>query len=211
MRHASPAIIVRPPTSQLERPVDDSNGDAGPVQSHGWSRRKFLLASASMALLAACRRSDEPAASTQPSANQTPRRDAAAAGSTAADTEFLALSVALTGKTDLDPSVAGRIRAALASLDPATTAALPALKRVAAATADSPATIVVSPGVRDAALAIIAAWYTGTVGKGTAAVTVAYRDALMQRPVADGLFPATYALSGPAWWVAAPPAAIALR
>lgn len=163
-----------------------------------------------MALLAACRRSDEPAASTQQSANQTPRRDAAAAGSAAADTEFLALSVALTGKADLDPSVAGRIRAALASLDPATTAALPALKRVAA-TADSPATIVASPGVRDAALAIIAAWYTGTVGKGTAVVTVAYRDALMQRPVADGLFPATYALAGPAWWVAAPPAAIALR
>lgn len=163
-----------------------------------------------MALLAACRRSDEPAADTQPSANPSPRHDAAAAGNTAADTEFLALSVALTGKADLDPSVAGRIRAALASLDPATTAALPELKRVAA-NADSPAKIVASPGVRDAALAIIAAWYTGTVGKGTAAVTVAYRDALMQRPVDDGLFPATYALGGPAWWVAAPPAAIALR
>lgn len=190
--------------------MDDSNGDAGPVQFHGWSRRKFLLASASIALLTACRRSDVAAAGTQPSANDSSTPDATAAGLTAADAEFLQLSIALTGKQDLHPLVASRMRAALAELDPVTTAALPDLKRIAI-TADSPEQVVAAPTVRDAALTIIAAWYTGTVGKGTAAVTVSYRDALMQRPVADGLFPATYAMGGPGWWVAAPPAAVAAR
>lgn len=163
-----------------------------------------------MALLVACRRSDEPAAGTQPSANELSSRAAAAADVTTADAAFLQLSMALTGKRDLDPFVAGRIRVALAALDPATTAKLPELQRLASS-ADAPAGIVAVPGVKDAALSIIAAWYTGTVGKGTRAVTVAYRDALMQRPVDDGLFPATYAMGGPAWWVAAPPAALAAR
>jgi hypothetical protein len=61
---------------------------------------------------------------------------------------------------------------------------------------------------RPTALANITAWYTGSVGKGPQAITVSYRDALMQRPVDDGLFPPTYAQGGPAWWTAEPPAAV---
>jgi hypothetical protein len=60
-------------------------------------------------------------------------------------------------------------------------------------------------GLRPAALALVAAWYTGTLGKGTHALTVSYRDALMQRPVADALTPPTYVGGGPAWWSAPPP------
>jgi len=162
-----------------------------------------------MALFAACRRSDTSAAGTQPGSNQKP--DAApSAADAAADASFLAVSSALTGKHDLDPYVSGRIRAAMAVHEPATTATLDALQRLAG-TVDSPEQFIAIPAVRDAALAIVAAWYTGTVGKGTEAVTVAYRDALMQRPVADGIFPATYAKGGPAWWVAAPPPAVAAR
>lgn len=189
--------------------VDDSNGDAGSEQPHAWSRRRFLLASASMALFAACRRSDTAAVGTQPSANQQADSGPSDADA-AADARFLALSSALTGKHDLDPYVSGRIRAAMAVHEPAGTSTLDALQRLAG-TVDSPEEFIAIPAVRDAALVIVAAWYTGTVGKGTDAVTVAYRDALMQHPVADGIFPATYAKGGPAWWVAAPPPAVAAR
>lgn len=189
--------------------MQDSNGDAGPGQFPVWSRRKFLLASASVALLAACRRSDTPADRTQPDRKHASPAAAALPSDPAADAEFLQLSIALTGKPDLDPFVAARIRAALAALEPATLAQLPALKQLASSV-DSPARILAAAGTdsRAAALSIVAAWYTGTVGKGTSAVTVAYRDALMQRPVADGLYPQTYAMGGPGWWVAAPPPAI---
>jgi len=162
-----------------------------------------------MALFAACRRSDTSAAGTPPGSPH--ETDGASSGDeAAADATFLALSRALTGKHDLDPYVAGRIRAAMAIHEPATTATLDALQRLAG-TVDTPDQFIAIPAVRDAALSIVAAWYTGTVGKGTEAVTVAYRDALMQRPVADGIFPATYAKGGPAWWVAAPPPAVAAR
>lgn len=62
-------------------------------------------------------------------------------------------------------------------------------------------------GLRETLLAIVAAWYTGTVGHGTGAQLVAYKEALMYRPCADGLVVPTYCSDGPAWWTAPPPAA----
>lgn len=191
------------PLPSWNQSVDNSNGQAGALQRPSFSRRSFLMASASMALLAACRRSDSSAAATQPTFNAAPHRYSAEQDA------FLQLSAALVGKQDLDPQVSSRIFDALAQQQPAAVAALPELTRLAKTHGSPQAILAASTGpARDAMLAITAAWYTGTVGKGTAAVTAAYRDALMQRPVADGLFPQTYALGGPGWWVATPPPAV---
>ncbi|AIF48282.1 hypothetical protein HY57_14020 [Dyella japonica A8] len=111
----------------------------------------------------------------------------------------------LTGKTDLEPLMAARMAEAFKTADPSTYAHVAELSQLATHVTEPSALVEAAGPAKAAALAIIAAWYTGTVGKGSQAVTVAYRDALMQRPVADALSPPTYALGGPAWWVAPTP------
>ena len=122
---------------------------------------------------------------------------------------FLRLSTLLTGFPDVDSGLATRLRAALLDLVPATWQALARLLPIALHAPDD-ATLMLTArdaGLGDAALALVAAWYTGTVGSGAHTEVVAYADALMYRTVADGLAPPTYALGGPAWWTAAPPPA----
>ena len=138
-----------------------------------------------------------------------PRPDGlgAATPQAASDPEFLRLSQTLTGHADLDPVTAGRLSAAFAQVAPDQHAhfkQLEALTKPGMAPADALAAAT-AVGLGPTVLAIVAAWYTGTAGSGTRAITVAYRDALMQRPVADALDPPTYAMGGPGWWVAAPP------
>ncbi len=171
-------------------------------QGHGLTRRRFLLAVGSASLLAACQ-------GKVPVAGVDTARDAAPA--TQANAGFLQLSQALTDKHDLDPATADRIEKAFATLQPDLHAQFPALIALAGQASGAHALLAAAGDATPAALAIITAWYTGTVGKGVHAVTVSYRDALMQRPVDDGLFPATYAQGGPAWWTAAPPAPIRAR
>ena len=66
-----------------------------------------------------------------------------------------------------------------------------------------------APALRELALAIVAAWYTGTVAgnpaNGTKSIVVAYAEALMYRTVADGQVVPTYCNYGPLWWLKAPP------
>lgn len=161
----------------------------------GLTRRTFLLAVGSASLLAAC-------------SGKVPAPAASVAPAKQADGRFLQLSQALTGKTDLDPATAGRIEAAFAKLHPEMHARFPALAAKAQQAQGPEALLQAAGDARPTALAIITAWYTGSVGKGPQAITVSYRDALMQRPVDDGLFPPTYAQGGPAWWTAEPPAAV---
>lgn len=161
----------------------------------GLTRRGFLVAVGSVSLLAACRAKAPP---TTPTAALPAKPDAS----------FLLLSQALTGKRDLDPATAARIETAFATLQPELHAQFPALNALVGQGSDAQAMLAAAGDAKPAALAIITAWYTGTVGKGIHAVTVSYRDALMQRPVDDGLSPATYAHGGPAWWTAAPPAPV---
>jgi hypothetical protein len=121
---------------------------------------------------------------------------------------FLKLSKALTGYADLDPLTAARIASAFATLSPDLSPKFPKLEGLVGDADVSPESLLASAsaaGLKDVALALVAAWYTGTIGSGVKAVTVSYRDALMQRPVADGLAPPTYVLGGPGWWAAAPP------
>jgi len=62
-------------------------------------------------------------------------------------------------------------------------------------------------GLGDVLTSIVTAWYTGTVGHGTDSILISYKDALMYRPVSDGLIVPTYCGNGPLWFTAAPPAA----
>jgi hypothetical protein len=122
---------------------------------------------------------------------------------------FLLLSKLLTGFPDVNPELAIRLREALVNVGAATSQAVGRLIPIGLHSADD-STLMMSArdaGLDEAAFAVVAAWYTGTVGSGAHAEVVAYADALMYRTVADGLAPPTYALGGPAWWVAPPPPA----
>jgi len=187
----------------METSVDNSTGEPIHTSSPSCSRRRFLLGSVSAVVLAACQRRDRSTTVDPSSAGSAPR------AYSDKEVQFLALSTALTGKPDLDPFVSRRILAALTEQEPQTVVAIPALVAVTKAHHDPAAILAAADVARPAALSIVRCWYTGTVGKGVSAVTVAYRDALMQRPVADGLFPQTYAKGGPGWWVATPPSAVA--
>lgn len=161
----------------------------------GVPRRLMLLGSVSALFLAACNRT------TPSSAGALPLQAEAPSG------EFLRLSKVLTGHADLDAITAQRLLQAFELAAPAVHAkidALAALMHDGLSASDALATATTQE-LRAAALAIVAAWYTGTAGQGTHAVTVSYREALMQLPTADALAPPTYALGGPAWWIAPPP------
>ena len=155
------------------------------------SRRTFLLGTGSAVLWMACGK----LVAAGPTSSLLPHDDPA----------FLRLSQALTGKMDLDPITAARMADAFGKLYPQMAAQLAGLAKLAVHATDPASLIGMSGAAKPTALAIIAAWYTGTVGRGTQAVTLAYRDALMQRPVDDALWPPTYARGGPGWWTAPPP------
>jgi len=125
------------------------------------------------------------------------------------DAGFLKLSQAITGHADLSAVTATRMFAAMRKADPNLAARMSALARLARADLDAQALLdaASAAGLRDTALAVVAAWYTGTVGKGANAVVVSYVDALMYRPASDGLTVPTYCSRGPLWWTAPPPAA----
>ena len=125
--------------------------------------------------------------------------------------DFLALSRAMTGHGDLDAVTASRIHAAMTANDLGFSDRARQLAGLAATHADPTALLAAADGVglRDTMLAIVSAWYTGTVGTGSKAVVVAYADALMYWPVKDGLIVPTYCSNGPLWWTRpAPPAGI---
>ena len=125
------------------------------------------------------------------------------------DAAFLRLSRTVTGHTDLNPVTAGRMLAALSAQSAdfvgqaqslaglLTEGMTPEALQAAARTAGLDATM----------KAILTGWYTGTIGHGQSAVMLAYAEALMYRPAADGLVIPTYCSDGPAWWVAPPPPA----
>ena len=107
---------------------------------------------------------------------------------------FYTLSQAITGHQDLRAETAARIEQAMRLNVPGFATHLPQLgalvktgqpaKDLLAAATDA------NPALRELALAIVAAWYTGTVAgdaaRGTKSIVVAYAEALMYRTVADG-------------------------
>jgi hypothetical protein len=126
------------------------------------------------------------------------------------DVDFLALSRAVTGHQDLNAMTALRIWAAMMKADSGFAIRAKHLAELATNSSD-PGTLLAaaeSAGMKDMMLAIVSAWYTGTVSAGSqAAVVVSYADALMYRPVKDGLTVPTYCSNGPLWWTRPTPAA----
>jgi hypothetical protein len=158
------------------------------------SRRAFAAGLAVTAFLAGCSKPSE-----------MPKADEQALAPL--DPGFLALSKALTGHLDLDEVIAARTSHAFRQLFPDLATKIAPLTALAKQY-DRPKDLLeaahkISGG--ETALAIVAAWYTGTVGTGQSAQAIAYADALMNRPVADALFPPTYQMGGPGWWTASPP------
>lgn len=125
----------------------------------------------------------------------------------ARDADFLNFSRAITGHADLDLETARRTRAAMqqasANFDEELSRLVGLLQG-----GDEPGTLLASAdtaGLRATALAIVEAWYTGTVGDGESATVVAYATALMYRPVQDAQTVPTYCNYGPVYWTQAPP------
>jgi hypothetical protein len=129
----------------------------------------------------------------------------------ALDFDFLALSRAVTGHDDIDAVTASRIYAAMEKNDPGFAVRVNQLADLAKGQPD-PKTLLAAAegqGLKDTMLAIVSAWYTGTVGDGSNGVVVSYVDALMYRPVQDGMTVPTYCSYGPLWWTRpVPPAKV---
>lgn len=122
---------------------------------------------------------------------------------------FMRFSHAITGHENLHPITAQRIYQAISDADQDNTAQLERLAGLLQGESD-PGTLLKkakNAGLEVMALAVVAAWYTGTVDVGENAVVVAYPEALMYRSVADGQTVRTYCRNGPAWWVQDPPPA----
>jgi fructose 5-dehydrogenase small subunit len=125
------------------------------------------------------------------------------------DADFLRLSKAAIGHDELDMTIASRLFAALRRADPTFDDNSARLARLVHG-GQTPEVLLGAAkavGLHETMLTLVAAWYTGTVGHGQQAEIVSYADALMYRPVSDGLPVPTYCLDGPLWWSAPPPPA----
>jgi fructose 5-dehydrogenase small subunit len=122
------------------------------------------------------------------------------------DAGFLRLSRIATGH-QLDGVVASRMLAAIAHIEPTLPARLATLLALAHDGQEPEALLAAAApaGLDDAMHTLVACWYTGTIGKGTEAQMVAYYDALMYRPVSDGLPVPTYCAQSGIWWEGDPP------
>jgi len=182
--------------------VEDA-ASPGSVDGDGFTRRQVVLGVAAAAAQAGL--VGWPAlGGAQPAAGS-----AAGTVDSALARQFLAFSKAITGHDDLDPVTAVRIREAMTRGDAAFAQHATALADLAGSDISPEALLeaAAGAGLRDAALAVVSAWYTGTVGEGPRATVVAYEQALMYRPVADGLSAPTYCNRGPVWWTEPPPEA----
>lgn len=148
------------------------------------SRRSVLLGIAVAALAASCA---EPNVDGSPG-DAEPRPDP----------EFLILSRSLIGDDHLDAMTAARLSAAFGAIAPDVRAQFAKLARMRAADPQALLAAAASDDLKFAALAIVAAWYTGGLGGGAGALTVAGRDVSMQRPAADAMLPACR-LGGSGW------------
>lgn len=163
------------------------------------NRRSMLLGSAA-ALIGTNLFADRFRAQTLP--------DPSTAGAAMDDVDFLSLSHVATGHSDLSSVTAARIFGAMRKFDPNFSTRAAALLQLARSATEPEALLQAAEpaGLGDTMQTIVAAWYTGTVGKGTDAVVVSYVDALMYQPVKDGMRPPTYC-DGPNWWTGSPPLA----
>lgn len=123
--------------------------------------------------------------------------------------QFFMISQAITEHKDLSPGMSARIFNAFYQGDaqfPAQISALYALLQPNQRAKEFQQ-VAKEHNLGELLTRIITGWYTGTVKNGTDSILIAYKDALMYRPVSDGLIVPTYCGNGPLWFTAAPPAA----
>jgi|SRR5665213_2294268 len=114
------------------------------------------------------------------------------AENTALDT-FMAVSRALTGRSQLDRAVGARLLEALEKVTPSIAAQMPPLARALKSGAPNAQQETV-------ALEIMQAWYVGMVGK----VVVTYEQALAFDAVSDNLSIRSYVGGAPLFWAKDP-------
>jgi hypothetical protein len=120
---------------------------------------------------------------------------------------FHLFSIALTGHEDLSLATSKRMFDLLRRDGEIGSQRLSALIALAD-TNRSPEAIkaaAVAAGLDADRMRIVTAWYTGTLDTTDGPVVLAYRDALMYRPVEDGMTVPTYCNKGPMWWTGLPP------
>ena len=165
------------------------------------SRRRVLLYATGLSGLLAARQW-LPAAFAQTS---TPKLGASPTVIDAATRDFLAFSSALTERNNLSPAIAQRMVQAAQAVSAPFAPALAKLTQLKAPNAQALLAAADAAGLKEHALAVRAAWYTGTVEGPKQSQVVAYQEALMYQPVIDGLPVPTYCLGGPLWWAQKPP------
>lgn len=127
-------------------------------------------------------------------------------------TDFLQLSQFLTGKPQLDRTLAAAIEAAFNETQAgfadrvAQTNHFIAANKAEARTIQSVLDTAKHP-LADVPRKVMTAWYLGTVGTGKNARAVAYEQALMYPPIADVVVMPTFARGIPGYW-ADPPAVL---
>ena len=122
---------------------------------------------------------------------------------------FLGVSAMLAGRQVLDPALAKRLYDALVAQDAAFPANVRALLALINAQGLQAAGLQQALDTAQSPLAalprqIASAWYLGIVGKGEAAVCVAYEQALNAAVVADVLKPPTYSYGAYGSWARKP-------
>ncbi|TCQ97306.1 sugar dehydrogenase complex small subunit [Neorhizobium sp. JUb45] len=120
---------------------------------------------------------------------------------------FHRLSVALTGHDDLSPVTSKRMFEVLRRDDEPGQQRLFALVTLADAM-QTPASLKAAAsaaGLEAEFMRLLTAWYTGTIETPNGPVVLSYQEALMYRPVADGMTVPTYCNKGPMWWTGLPP------
>lgn len=115
---------------------------------------------------------------------------------------FIALSQAITEHRQIDSRLAARFYSAFSQCD---AQFVPRVNRLVQLLqpGDSAQQLLdkaSQAGLKDFLYQIVTAWYTGTVGDDHHGTLVAYQQALMYRPVSDGLVVPTYCGNGPIWW-----------
>jgi hypothetical protein len=123
---------------------------------------------------------------------------------------FVALSLKLTGRTNLSPELSKRIYDALAQSDSAFAQHVAALNAWLKAHGGVPSDTVTAalqaqdPGLAKVVGAVMRAWYFGLVGDMPTVKVVAYETALMFDPVKDVLTIPSYCRDAPFYWTHKP-------
>jgi len=124
-------------------------------------------------------------------------------------TDFIAVSRTLTGKAEINPTLALALYQAFVKDSAQTDTALAGLKAMLGAGEvlahdDKTAFAEAQKAEQALAQAILQAWYLGVVGKGKKSVCVAYIDTLSNQAVADVLVPPSFSYGPCGSWSAKP-------